>query len=191
MESALLHGKLVAVIEVSGTLSHVQPEGGDEFDAVWVKTASLKPVPKPRVPKGHVEVASLALTLKPVIPAKTDYASFLPSWLLNPRLKLHTRVATYDVAVDEYASWTGGEMFPVENINAVSERGKKYRRSPFYEWQLTFRYDAAVSYPFPIVPLGQGGGLKLGEPAGILKGNTVRVSFKSIIEPLVRSGLRA
>lgn len=204
MDNALSHGKEVKVLEVHGPLSRVQPVDGDEWDAVWVRSTSLKPVPKVKVPKGHVEVASLTPATddvviptsslpqpKAVIPAKTNYANFLPSWLLNPRLKLHTRFATLETALSEYVAWTGGESFPEDKINAVSERDKKYTWSPFHEWQLTFRYDGAVSYPFPIVPSGQGGGLKLGEPAGILKGNTVTVSFKNIIEPLVRAGLRA
>jgi hypothetical protein len=127
---------------------------------------------------------------KRVIPATTDYKNFLPSWLKNPHLGLHTRAATLLAARDEYAKWTSGESFNGK-MTVVEEPLKLYTWSPFHEWQLSFTYDAAVSYPFPIVDSGMGGGLALGEPAGILLGNKVRVSFKSIIEPLVRAGLRA
>jgi hypothetical protein len=37
---------------------------------------------------------------------------------------------------------------------------------------------------------GTGGGAALGEPAGILLKNTVRVNYTEIIEPLIRAGLR-
>ena len=38
---------------------------------------------------------------------------------------------------------------------------------------------------------GTGGGLALGEAAGILSGRRVRVNYPSIIEALVRCGLEA
>lgn len=202
MQKALSHGKVVEIIEQGSTLTRIKPEGGDTFDAVWVKTNSLKPLPRVKEPKGHVEVASLTIatddvvlpTTAPVqrfIPASTDYETFLPAWLQNPRLRLHTRCATLEAACGDYFAWTGGDTFPVENITAISEPTKRYTWSPFPEWQLSFTYDETVKYPFPIVSVGMGGGIKLGEPAGILKGSRVSVSFKSIIEPLVRKGLRA
>jgi len=46
MQQALNHGKLVNVLEQSGSLSRVAPDDGEDYDAVWVPTSQLKPAPK-------------------------------------------------------------------------------------------------------------------------------------------------
>ncbi len=89
MEKAVLHGKVVEVIEMPGhgTLARVQPEDGDEYDAYWVPKTSLKPMPKPRTDCSLAPATDDAVIpttgapkLKRTILASTDYASFAP-WL--------------------------------------------------------------------------------------------------------------
>src|ERR1039458_4488427 len=112
------------------------------------------------------------------------YTDFTP-WFSSEdyTLLVQVRSDSHDVAAAEYASW-GGESIPHEHIREYSEH---FTDS---EWILTFPFNETAKYPFPIVLSGTGGGKALGEPAGILSGSAVRVNFKSIIEPLVRSGLR-
>jgi len=142
-----------------------------------------------RVEQEAKEAAELALKNGPPVlaykPTGTEtYADFTP-WLSaeDYTLRVQIRTDSYDFANAEYVAWAG-ESIPDEHILAYD---KHFTES---EWVLTFPFNEGASYPFPIVMSGTGGGKALGEAAGILSGSTVRVNFKSIIEPLVRAGLR-
>lgn len=203
-DKVLLRGRFLEVVKHDGALVQVTPEGGEEYDYFWVKSADLKPAP---CPKKHVFVSTLtsasvapppppALTKKAVsrIVAKpaVTYTAFAP-WLCNEDYKLHVQVrsANEALALAQYATWSGEDV-PDECITRKqNDTTAGWQRTQ--QWVLQFPYNANVAYPFPIVESGCGGGLRLGEAAGILnkRGKTVIVSFVSIIEPLVRAGLRA
>ena len=112
------------------------------------------------------------------------YADFAP-WFSSEdyTLVVQVRPSNRETSECEYISWAG-ESIPEEHIREYPENG--FGR----EWILTFPFNETVAYPFPIVVSGTGGGAALGEPAGILLKNTVRVNYTEIIEPLIRAGLR-
>lgn len=128
-----------------------------------------------------------------VVLATDTYENFAP-WLSREDYQLYiaARPANEQAARSEYAEWAG-ETIPEECLLVTScdESGGTW--TPFHQWFLKFDFDETEKYPFPIVDAGFGGGIKLGEPAGILSKNRkyVTVSFSAIIEPLVRAGLRA
>jgi len=134
------------------------------------------------------EAAELALKKSPVLAYKPSgiesYSSFTP-WFSSEdyTLTVQVRPSNREAAENEYISWAG-ESIPDAHIREYDENG--FGR----EWILTFPYNEAAAYPFPIVVSGTGGGLALGQAAGILFKNTVRVNYTEIIEPLVRAGLR-
>jgi len=84
-------------------------------------------------------------------------------------------------AEDEYMTWTGGEELPRESV-------RQYDNAYGREWFLTFNYSANMSYPFPIIERGTGGGQ--GEVCGLHKNGRVELCYWQVIEQLVRAGLR-
>jgi len=142
-----------------------------------------------RVEQEAKEAAELALKNGPPVlaykPTGTEtYADFTP-WFSSEdyTLTVQVRPSNREAAENEYISWAG-ESIPEDHIREYDENG--FGR----EWILTFPYNEAAAYPFPIVVSGTGGGLALGQAAGILFKNRVRVNYTEIIEPLVRAGLR-
>lgn len=134
--------------------------------------------------------AENALKSEPKVPlvaahATGEYANFVYDiQRLNYSLRVQVQDRNfYDKANDEYSSWSGSVLPDA----AVVEEMKAWGR----EWILQFDFDESVMMPFPIVVSGTGGGLALGEAAGILSGRRVRVNYPSIIEALVRCGLEA
>jgi hypothetical protein len=175
-EYAIYKSNRVEVLERSGALVKIMPEGGDEWSAYWAKNIDLRPVPQPK--------ASKAVTVPTVVKtSEVEYTDL--SWRPSDyTLAVQVRPSNRDFAEQEYLLWAGMSI-PEEFVREYEENG--YGR----EWILAFPFDENAAYPFPIVLGGTGGGVALKQSAGILTGNTVRVNYTDIIEPLVRAGLRA
>jgi hypothetical protein len=109
--------------------------------------------------------------------------SHLVSYLQHVGCKLYAHgknEADVDRAFNEYLTWSGESLPEIVKIQE-----KAYGR----EWFLIFKFSADVSYPFPIIEMGTGGGE--GTPTGLHRSDFVTVCYPQIIEQLVRAGLRA
>jgi hypothetical protein len=169
------------VVEVTDTDVYIEWKGVGKrkipLDRVDALLTVVVPVPKPK---------KVRKSVFPLLPA-CDYSSFAP-WLSSEEYSLFVMVKPTKriLAENDYITWSG-ESLPEECIREFRE-GSKFGG---YEWILTFPFSDGGVYPFPIVLNGTGGGGTGGTPTGILTGNTVRVNFTSIIEPLIRAGVKA
>jgi hypothetical protein len=93
-----------------------------------------------------------------------------------------------DLGRAEYASWTESKEYP-QGEKLPEDRIKIYENAFSREWFLIFQYSPEVSYPFPIIERGTGGGK--GTPCGLHLRGRVEVCYAEVAEQLVRAGLRA
>lgn len=143
---------------------------------VWLKTPvdTVRTITKSRVGKVPIFIAYAA---------GDDCVSDLVSYLRASKYRLYASCKPELVgkAEDEYLMWTGGEELPETAI-------RQYENAYGREWFLTFAYSSNISYPFPIIERGTGGGQ--GEACGLHKDGRVEVCYWQVIEQLVRAGLR-
>src|ERR1700676_2424967 len=95
-------------------------------------------------------------------------------------LHLACRPDYEDVGRSEYRKWTNGEEIPDDLV-------KIYDKAFSREWFLIFTYSPDVSFPFPIIERGTGGGQ--GSPCGLHLRGRVEVCYVEVVEQLVRAGL--
>ena len=161
---------LVNVLVIEGALAQIS-HNGNEF---WVKADRLKKPPfVPATKEPEVDTAA------------NSWGTFV-DYLRRTRytLEVHTREDGLAQAEAEYFTWSG------ESLPAAAICHYENRPLP-REWRLTFRLADGVPVPFPIEIGGITGKHPDNHPRGLLheKGR-VRVYYSSIIEQLIRAGLR-
>ena len=161
---------LVTVLEKGKTLTRVRDDHDDEFS---VKTTDLIPY-KTITGTGTYDAFAAMIQLK--------------GYTLTAELHDEKELEETEA---EYHEWTGGEALPEDCVKLYPDKpGTRFWR----EWCLSFKFDFTTDCPFNLVREGTGGG-GVGAsrtPVGIVhKNGKVTVRYSSIIEKLIRIGLRA
>lgn len=164
---------LVTILETSGGLSKIHTDNDDEF---WVKSERLKAV------RQKTEWATAEPALDTTDDAWGRFAAYLGG--AGYRLEVHARSTDVEQAEAEYQTWSG-EALPPTAIHVHDNRPTPR------EWRLFFRLPKNIEVPFVIEIAGTTGRHPTNHPRGLLSENgRVQVYFASIIEQLVRAGLR-
>jgi hypothetical protein len=169
---------VVTILERTRTLVRVQTSNELEF---WVKAEKLKPVRVPKVAKA--QATAPVVIEEPVDNAWKNFVTYLNA--SGFRLVVQTTTASAEQAMDEYHTWAGEEL-PEKAIYF-------YEKHRTREWRLFFKISDNVNVPFPLELKGTTGvTVRSTKPRGLYddKGQA-HVNFASIIETLVRAGLRA
>lgn len=167
--SMMYKGAVVTILEQGTALAKVRDADGNEFS---VKSDDL-------------------VSYKPIEASGTygEFAAMLQRRGYSLTAELHDE-DEYDPTLEEYTEWAG-ESMPEDCIKIYPNRpGTVFWR----EWCLDFKYDRDMEIPFDLVREGTGGGGKgtARKPVGIIHmNNHVTVRYSSIVEALIRAGLRA
>lgn len=163
---------IVTVLEREGNLTRIST-GDYDF---WVRTEKLKPVRTRR------KAPTAAPNVDEAANAWQRFVNYLQH--TGYRLEVHTRAAGLDAVESEYIAWAG-ESLPQSAIHIYENRPTDRC------WRLFFFLQDGISVPFPIELYGVTGKHPTNKPRGLWQqSGKVDVYFTSIIEQLVRAGLR-
>lgn len=166
---------VVTILAIEGALAHIQTENEVPF---WVRAEKLKPVKEPKL------VPTKAPDVDEAANAWQKFVAYLEG--VGYKLEVHTRTATVEQVSDEYTAWSG-ESLPDATIKIYDNRPMQERC-----WRLFFHLSDGIAVPFVIDLAGCGKKQPTQKPRGLWHRNgRVEVYFASIIEQLVRAGLRA
>lgn len=159
---------VVSIVETAGNLSKIHTNADDEF---WVRTEKLKSTTAPQ--------SNLVESTDDEFKKFVDYLN-----RVGYALRAEVRTDGVEQVEQEYAEWCG-ESLPNEFITIYDNRPLAR------EWRLKFYLYDKTNCPFPISTMGTNGGKPSKEPKGLVynDGRAV-VQYASIIEKLVRAGLR-
>jgi hypothetical protein len=203
LPKAVYKNQTVSVLEQDPKFSKIFYEGGDEFDAFTVRTPELKeyrepktPVsPRPQVTPGQPMAAQIT---------PSDWATFA-SYCSQHGYRLFVQEngmpGQRDLAVKEYADWTGGQVLPDDCIlpggQGVGATGKK---TGFHrEWIVETEYTDGMPSPVEILEAGSVGRGRQNrdaqgniEPVGMRTSlRKVRFQYREVAKQLCQQGLRA
>lgn len=146
---------------------------GSEVQEVRERKSQTKP-----------KIAKIPVVLSPGKELNTGEYQSLLTYLRSNGYTLHLacKPEFEDMGRSEYREWTNGEELSNDSV-------KVYDNAYGREWFLIFQYSPDVSFPFPIIERGTGGGK--GSPCGLHLRGRVEVCYAEVAEKLVRAGLRA
>lgn len=169
-EQMLFKRAVVTVLEKGLNLSRICDEDDHEFT---VKTSDLLPY-HPIIGTGTYE----------------EFATILQRRGYTLTAEIH-EADELEPTQAEYITWTNGETLPDELVKLYPNRpGTVFWR----EWCLHYQWSSDFTAPFELVREGTGGGghgLNRKQVGIIHKNGKVTVRYSSIIEKLIRAGLRA
>lgn len=168
----------VSVIAEEGGLSQIRTQSDIEF---WVPTENLKAMKEPKV------VYTGPRVVEPKNKTPECWAALIAYlYATGYTLRAQCREDGQQIVETEYREWSG-EDFP-----EVALRHYENRPTP-REWRLSFSIkDFSMELPFALEIMGTTGNKPTQRPRGLLATNgRVEVYFASIVQQLVRAGLRA
>ncbi len=172
------------VLEVHNRLVKVQDARGNDF---WMKAEDLEP--RAVKPAGTCRAQPVTSVVNPE--QEAEFVRALRGSLYSLRVVLHNDTMI-EKAKEEYRLWTGGEELGDEYITVSGTVKESFRHT--VNWRLTFTVREGMNVPFKVVKQGETGGIAgvryLGEQAILNDKNQIILQWWTVIERLVRLGLR-